>query len=68
MIAWITAKLQDDAKQGVHSAYRGVAHAQNANKCKQGRQDAGHDGGHPRGGEIPSAAGRTNLVGLVDPR
>ena len=32
MIAWVTAKLQNETKQGVHSADYGVALASHANK------------------------------------
>ena len=33
MLAWVTSKLQDEAKQGVHSADCGVVSASNADKC-----------------------------------
>ena len=38
MIACVTAKMQDEAGQGVHNADPGVALAQNADKCQQRRQ------------------------------
>ena len=56
MIAWVTSKLQDEAKRGVHSADRGVAPAQNADKCQQRRQDGGNHGGNPRGGNPPGSS------------
>ena len=55
IIALVTVKLQDEAKQHVHSADRGVAPAQNADKCQQRRQDGGHQGGSPRGGNPPGS-------------
>ena len=37
MIAWVTRKLQDEAKQGLHGANRGAGPASHADKCHQRR-------------------------------
>ena len=50
LVASITAKLQEEAKQGVDSADRGVAPAQNDKRCQQQQHDVGNHGGNQPGG------------------
>ena len=67
MIAWVTAKLQDEPKQGVHSANRGVAPPRMPTHVnKDVKKEAIM--GIIRGGKIRPEAARTNLVDLVEPR
>ena len=59
MIAWVTAKLQDEAKQGVHSADLGVAPAAHAHKCQQRRTgglDSRPQGDNPLGRDHSNSA------------